>query len=136
MHRSCSKRFNYARFLRNYQVRLKPQITPAVKKSFLSSDLAIISITPFDLQNLKISMQLFLTIFRSHLVCLFIGEGIPSTYFNCLFSFENIFSCKEPMGSRPPKLLSNAKKTWFEERSDKSIAVFCQAQGYPAPVFR
>lgn len=42
----------------------------------------------------------------------------------------------EPMGTRPPKLISNAKMTWFEENASKDLALLCQAQGYPSPLFR
>ncbi|CAH1979445.1 unnamed protein product [Acanthoscelides obtectus] len=42
----------------------------------------------------------------------------------------------EPVGTRVPKLLSNAKMVWFEDKAGEDLALLCQAQGYPPPIFR
>lgn len=73
------------------------------------------------------------SILRPDLVCLCYVR-LKGTQFLFLGQYFCFFV--EPVGTRPPKFLSNVKLTSFEERQLNDVAMLCQAQGYPSPTFR
>lgn len=57
------------------------------------------------------------------------------TNFQSYFSIFSLQKNQEPVGSKAPAIIGDAKR-WLITQSTKVFVIPCQAQGHPVPAFR